>query len=323
MAKLVIYQTKDKKTELKVAFDNESVWLNRHQVSDLFERDIKTIGKHVNNVFRDGELEKESVVAFFATTASDGKIYQVEHYNLDVIISVGYRVKSQRGTQFRQWATQRLKDYLVEGYAINQKRLVEKNMELKTLKTGIQILSTTLKEHVKTIDEAKGLTVLLDQFDKGLTLLDDYDHESLDEKGKSSKQAKLIDYKGFNSVIEAMKSDFPSGIFGQEKDESFKSAIGQIYQSFEDQDLYPSLEEKAATLLYLIVKNHAFVDGNKRIAAACFVYFLEQNKLDPVTYVNNDALATLTLFIAGSKAMDMTVVIRLVISLLNRRDSQV
>lgn len=320
MDKLVIYQTKDKKTEVKVSFEKETVWLNRQQMADLFDRDIKTIGKHVNNVFKEKELAKDSVVAFFATTASDGKTYQVEHYNLDVIISVGYRVKSQRGTQFRQWATQRLKDYLVEGYSVNQKRLAEKNMEVKTLKTGIQILSTTLKDHIKTIDEAKGLTILLDQFDKGLTLLDDYDHESLDEKGKSSKQAKLIEYKGFKSVIEAMKSDFPSDIFGQEKDHSFKSAIRQIYQTFEENDLYPSLEEKAATLLYLVVKNHAFVDGNKRIAAACFLYFLEKNELDPVTTIGNDALATLTLFIAASKPDDMKTFIRLVISLLNRAE---
>jgi len=321
MDKLVIYQTKDKKTEIRVAFDDETVWLNRQQISELFDRDIKTIGKHVNNVFKEGELNKDSVVALFATTASDGKTYQVEHYNLDVIISVGYRVKSQRGTQFRQWATQRLNDYLVEGYAINQKRLAEKDMEVKTLKTGIQILSTTLKDHIKTIDEAKGLTILLDQFDKGLTLLDDYDHEALDEKGKNAKQAKLIEYKDFKSVIAAMKSDFSSDIFGQEKDDSFKSAIRQIYQTFEENDLYPSLEEKAATLLYLVVKNHAFVDGNKRIAAACFLYFLEKNELDPVTTIGNDALATLTLFIAASKPNDMKTVIRLVISLLNRAET--
>ena len=154
---------------------------------------------------------------------------------------------------------------------------------------------------------------------KGLTLLDDYDHEALDEKGKNAKQAKLLEYKDFKSVIEAMKSDFPSDIFGQEKDDSFKSAISQIYQTFEENDLYPSLEEKAATLLYLVVKNHAFVDGNKRVAAACFLYFLEQNGLDPVTTISNDALATLTLFIAASKPGDMKVVIRLGVSLLNRK----
>lgn len=322
MDKLVIYQTQDKKTEIKVAIEDETVWLTQQQMSKLFGRDRKTITRHIQNVFKEGELVKDSVCSYFEHTAEDGKNYKTQRYNLDVIISVGYRVKSQRGTQFRQWATQRLKDYLVEGYAINQKRLAEKDMEVKTLKTGIQILSTTLKDHIKTIDEAKGLSILLDQFDKGLTLLDDYDHESLDEKGKNSKQAKVIEYKGFKSVIEAMKPDFPSDIFGQEKDNSFKSAIQQIYQTFEEKDLYPSLEEKAATLLYLVVKNHAFVDGNKRIAAACFLYFLEQNELDPITTISNDALATLTLFIAASKPGDMKVVIRLVISLLNRNESK-
>ncbi len=323
MDKLVIYQTKDKQTEVQVAFDKETVWLSLNQMADLFQRDKSVISRHIRNIFNEQELERSATVAKFATVQKEGKREvgrSIESFNLDVIISVGYRVKSQRGTQFRQWATQRLKDYLVEGYAINQKRLAEKNMEVKTLKTGIQILSTTLKDHIKTIDEAKGLTILLDQFDKGLTLLDDYDHESLDEKGKSSKQAKLIEYKGFKSVIEAMKSDFPSDIFGQEKDNSFKSAISQIYQTFGDNDLYSSLEEKAATLLYLVVKNHAFVDGNKRIAAACFLYFLEQNGLDPVTTIGNNALATLTLFIAASKPDDMKTVIRLVISLLNRAD---
>ena len=319
MDKLLIYQTKDQKTEIRVAFDDETVWLSLNQMADLFQRDKSVISRHIRNIFDEQELERSAAVANFATTASDGKTYKVEHYSLDVVISVGYRVKSERGTQFRQWATQRLKDYLVEGYSINQKRLAEKNMEVQTLKTGIQILSATLKGHVKTIEEAKGLSVLLDQFDKGLTLLDDYDHESLDEKGKSSKQAKVIEYKGFKYVIEAMKSDFSSDIFGQEKDNSFKSAIQQIYQTFEVNDLYPSLEEKAATLLYLVVKNHAFVDGNKRIAAACFLYFLEQNELDPVTTISNDALATITLFIAASKPSDMKVVICLVISLLNRK----
>jgi len=320
MNKLLIYQTEDNLTEIEVTLDNETVWLTQQQMADLFGRDRKTITRHIQNVFKESELIKDSVCSYFEHTAADGKNYRTQRYNLDVIISVGYRVKSQRGTQFRQWATQRLKAYLVEGYVLNQKRLAEKNMEVKTLKAGIQILSATLKSHVKTIDEAKGLSVLLDQFDKGLTLLDDYDHEALDEKGCNFKRAKHIEYTAFKAVIDAMKSDFPSDIFGQEKDNSFKSATGQIYQSFENQDLYPSLEEKAATLLYLVVKNHAFVDGNKRIAAACFLYFLEQNDLDPVLYISNDALATVTLFVAASKPSDMKVVIRLVISLLNRND---
>ena len=321
--KLVIYQTNDKKTEVEVAFDKDTVWLSLNQMADLFQRDKSVISRHIRNIFDEQELEREATVANFATVQKEGLREverSIESFNLDVIISVGYRVKSQRGTQFRQWATQRLKDYLVEGYALNQKRLSEKSMEVKTLKTGIQILSTTLKSHIKTLAEAKGLTILLDQFEKGLTLLDDYDHQALDLKGKHPNLAKSIDYTKFKVVIDTMKSDFPSDIFGQEKDNSFKSAIQQIYQTFDDKDLYPSLEEKAATLLYLIVKNHAFVDGNKRIAAACFLYFLEQNGLNPVNCISNDALATLTLFIAASKPDDIKTVIRLTISLLNRAD---
>ena len=319
--KLEIYRTKDKKAEIEVSFDKETVWLSLNQMSELFQRDKSVVSRHIRNIFDESELEREATVADFATVQKEGgrEIKRsIESFNLDVIISVGYRVKSQRGTQFRQWATQRLKDYLVEGYAINQRRLAEKNMEVKTLKTGIQILSTTLKDHIKTLSEAKGLTVLLDQFEKGLTLLDDYDHEALDKKGRHKKSENPIPYNNFKAVIEAMKSGFPSTLFGQEKDNSFKSAIKQIYQTFEGQDLYPSIEEKAGALLYLVVKNHAFVDGNKRIAAACFVYFLEKNGLNPVSYISNDALATLTLFIAASKPEDMKVVVNLVVSLLNR-----
>ena len=249
MDKLVIYQTKDSKTEIEVSFDQDTVWLTQQQISDLFSTSRENITMHLKNIFQQEELAENSVCKDFLRTAKDGKNYKTKHYNLDAIISLGYRVNTKLGTQFRQWATQRLKDYLVEGYAINQKRLAEKDMEVKTLKTGIQILSTTLKDHIKTIDEAKGLTILLDQFDKGLTLLDDYDHEALDEKGKNAKQAKLIEYKDFKSVIAAMKSDFSSDIFGQEKDDSFKSAIRQIYQTFEENDLYPSLEESQLSVM--------------------------------------------------------------------------
>lgn len=318
MNKLIIYQTKDKQTEIKVAFDDETVWLSQKQIAELFGTSRENVTMHLKNIVNEGELIEKSICKDFLHMG-ENRQYKTKHYNLDAIISVGYRVNTKLGTQFRQWATQRLKDYLVEGYAINQKRLAEKDMEVKKLKSGIQILSTTLKDHVKTLDEAKGLSLLLDQFEKGLTLLDDYDHESLDKGGKSKKQAKFIEYAEFKSVIDAMKSEFPSEIFGQEKDNSFQSATQQIYQTFGGDDLYPSLEEKGATLLYLIIKNHGFIDGNKRIAAACFLYFLEQNGLNPVEYISNDALATLTLFVASSKSKDMKTVIQLVISLLNRQ----
>lgn len=312
-----IYQAKDGQAQIEVTFDQDTVWLNRKQLADLFGRDIKTIGKHINNVFDEGELGRDSVVANFATTASDNKIYQVEHYNLDVIISVGYRVKSRQGTQFRQWATQRLKEYLVQGYAINEKRLAQKQQEVQTLKDGIRILSRAIEGN---IGEAK--LDWLKHFAKGLELLDDYDHEQLDNKGLTKRPANYPESADYERIISMMRADFDSAIFGKEKDGSFQSAIAQISKGFAEEDFYPSIEEKAATLLYLIVKNHGFVDGNKRIAAACFLLFLETNGLlyaqNSKPIVSNEALASLTLFVATSKPDEMETVKKLIISVLNR-----
>ncbi len=262
-----IFQAPDQQVQVEVFIENETVWLNRQQMAVLFDRDIKTIGKHIGNIFVEGELESKSVVSNFATTATDGKTYRVEHYNLDVIISVGYRVKSKRGTQFRQWATQRLKDYLVDGYAINQKRLKERNLELKQLKEGITILHRAIEHEAKTIEDAARLSGLLEQFSAGLLLLDDYDHETLDTEGKTALPSVRVGKEQYQGLIEAMRTEFSSDLFGRPKDDSFESSISQIDQSFGGVELYPTIEEKAAMLLYLIVKNHSFVDGNKRIAA--------------------------------------------------------
>jgi death-on-curing family protein len=315
--KVEIYQTGDGQTRIEVAFGEETVWLTRAQLSDLFRRDIKTVGKHVNNVFEEGELDKAAVVAKFATTAADGKMYQVDHYNLDAIISVGYRVKSRQGTQFRQWATQRLKDFLIQGYAINEQRLEQKQQEVQTLKDGIRILSRAIEDKVTEAD-----FTWLRQFAKGLELLDDYDHEQLDAKGISTKPAVYPDISDYYRVVEAMKADFDSDVFGKEKDGGFQSALAQIGKGFDEVDFYPTIEEKAATLLYLIIKNHGFVDGNKRIAAACFLLFLDSNGLlkskprDPI--ISTEALASLTLFAAASRAEEMETVKKLVVSVLNR-----
>lgn len=218
-----IYQARDGQTQIEVRFEQETVWLNRIQLAALFGRDVKTIGKHINNVFREGELEAGSVIANFATTATDGKTYQVDHYNLDVIISVGYRVKSKQGTQFRQWATQRLRDYLVQGYAINEKRLAQKQQEVQTLKDGIRILSRAISD--KAGDE--GLE-WLNYFAKGLELLDDYDHEQLDSKGLSKQPAVYPKTEEYQTVIDSMRDEFDSGVFGKEKDGGYHSAIAQI-----------------------------------------------------------------------------------------------
>ena len=315
--KIQFYQGVEGQTHIKVTFTENTVWLNRNQLSELFGRDIKTVGKHINNVFVEGELTKSAVVANFATTAADGKVYKVDHYNLDVIISVGYRVKSKQGTEFRQWATQRLKDYLIQGYAINEQRLAQKQQQVQTLKDGIRILGRAIESKIIDTD-----FLWLSQFSKGLELLDDYDHEELDGKGISTRQAIYPELSDYQQIVEIMKADFDSDVFGKEKDGSFQSAVIQISKGFGDIDFYPSLEEKAATLLYLVIKNHGFVDGNKRIAAACFLFFLERNNLlksrSGDLIISNEALASLTLFAAASKPEEMETVKKLVVSVLNR-----
>jgi prophage maintenance system killer protein len=322
-SRIEIFKSSDTSIELRVKLEDETVWLNQEQMSALFERDRTVIGRHIQNIFKEGELDEKLVCANFAHTTQHGAIKGRTQqkvstfYNLDVIISIGYRVKSQRGTQFRIWATQRLKDYLVQGYAINEKRLAQKEMQVQHLKTGIQILSRAIED--KAVEA--GNEWLL-QYAKGLALLDDYDHENLDEKGLSVKPAVYPAKKDYQMLINTMKADFDSAVFGVEKDQGFESAIHQIAQSFGGQELYPTLEEKAAMLLYLITKNHAFADGNKRIAAACFLLFLEQNNLlkdmNGKPLISNEALAGLTLFVAVSKPQEMETVKKLIISVLNR-----
>jgi len=315
---IIIYKSKDKKTQIEVKFENDTVWLTQQQMAELFGQTKQNISLHINNCFKEKELHTVSVVKESLTTAADGKRYKTKYYSLDVIISVGYRVKSIRGTQFRQWATQRLKDFLIEGIAVNEKRLEQKNKEIQVLHDGIRILSRVIEVKAGISEDFSWLH----QFSIGLQLLDDYDHESLDSSGKHAKNAKYPSEDEYMGLIKKMRSEFKSAVFGKEKDKGFDSAISQIKQGFGEKDLYPSIEEKAAMLLYLIVKNHAFVDGNKRIAAACFLLFLEQNGLlfssNDKPNISNEALASLTLFVASSKADEMETVKKLLISVLNR-----
>jgi prophage maintenance system killer protein len=317
MKEIIIYRSKDKQTQIEVNFENDTVWLTQQQMAILFGQTKQNISLHINNCFKEKELKSSSVVKESLTTASDGKRYKTKYYNLDIIISVGYRVKSIRGTQFRQWATQRLKDYLIEGVAINEKRLAQKNKEIQVLHDGIKILSRAIVEKASAKDFE-----WLHQFSLGLKLLDDYDHEALDKIGKHKRKAKYPALNEYMEVVERMKTDFNSNIFGKEKDGGFKSAVTLIEQQFDKKDIYLSIEEKASMLLYLIVKNHAFVDGNKRIAAACFLLFLEKNQLlyndKGHTIISNEALASLTLFVASSKAEEMETVKQLLVSILNR-----
>jgi prophage maintenance system killer protein len=318
--KIEIYASADGLTQLEVHFVGETFWLNLNQISSLFEKDKSVISRHLNNIYNEGELDRNSTVAKNATVQIEAKREvkrEIDYYNLDAILSVGYRVNSKRGTQFRQWATKRLKDYLIEGVAINEKRLEQKNKEIQVLHDGIRILSRAIEE--KAIAEDFGW---LNQFSIGLQLLDDYDHEALDTKGIHSKPANYPGQAEYMELVELMRAEFNSDVFGKEKDGGFDSAVNTIKQGFGEQDVYPTLEEKAAMLLYLVVKNHAFVDGNKRIAAACFLLFLERNSLlynsAGKTIISNDALASLTLFVASSKAEEMETVRKLLISVLNR-----
>jgi death-on-curing family protein len=311
-----IYKSPDHKIELKVNLDNETVWLSQEQLVVLFDRDQSVISRHIRNVFKEGELEEECNMQKMHIPNSDKP---VTFYNLDVIISVGYRVKSQRGTQFRQWATQRLKEYLVEGVAINEKRLAQKNKEIKILHDGIRILSRAIEAKANLEDHNWLL-----EFSEGLKLLDDYDHEQLDKAGKHTSRVTYPAREEYMAIVESMRTEFNTAVFGMLKDTGFDSAIGQIQQAFGKKDIYPSIEEKAAMLLYLIVKNHAFVDGNKRIAAACFLLFLERNNLlfdkHGNAILSNEALASITLLVASSKSDEMETMKQLIISILNRNN---
>ena len=313
-----IYQANDGTTQIKVQFEQDTVWLTQRQMAELFGKDVRTISEHIQNIYSTEELLASSTLRKFRIVRQEGKRQvnrNIDHYNLDVIISVGYRVNSKQGTQFRIWANRVLKEYLIKGYAINEKRLAQKEQEVQILKNGIQILGRAIEE--KAADNE-----WLATFTKGLSLLDDYDHEQLDKKGLTTKAAVYPSKDDYQELINEMLDQFDSDVFGRAKDESFESSLAQIEKGFEDKDFYPTLEEKATMLLYLIVKNHSFADGNKRIAAACFLKFLQENKMlfntqqQPI--IGNDTLASLTLFIAVSKPEEMETVRRLVISVLNR-----
>jgi prophage maintenance system killer protein len=306
--------------EINVFLEKETVWLTQKQMADLFETSVPNINMHMKSIFEEEELIQEATIKDFLIVQKEGTrdvSRNQKMYNLDVIISIGYRIKSRVATKFRQWATQRLKDYLVQGYAINEKRLAQKQMEVEYLKTGIRILNRALTEQTTT-EEFEMLRV----FAKGLELLDDYDHETLDRKGLTNGETIFPSFDEYMELIAAMYSEFESGVFAQPKDESFLSSINQIKQGFGDTEFYPSIEEKAANLLYFITKNHSFVDGNKRIAAACFLYFLHKNnalhKLNGSPIIDNATLAALTLFIATSKTDEAEIVKQLTISILNR-----
>ena len=308
---IILFENQGVKLEVNVK--DETVWLNREQLAQLFDRDVKTIGKHINNALKEELFDDNSVVAKFATTAKDGKTYQVEYYNLDVILSVGYRVNSKRGIIFRKWATKILKDYLLKGYVVNQKRLeyLEKTVKLIDI-------ANRMDERLEDAD-AKGILKVIGEYSKALDLLDDYDHRTL-KKIKGTTDNRIISYEECMNIIHNLKFGEKSEIFGVERDKGLESIIYNIYQSFDGQDIYKSIEEKAANFLYLVVKNHVFIDGNKRIAATLFIYFLNFYGIlykNGMQIIDNNTLAALTLLIAESNPKEKEVIIDLVMNFLN------
>ncbi|MBQ6449476.1 virulence protein RhuM/Fic/DOC family protein [bacterium] len=308
---IIIFE--NQKVKLEVNLQDETVWLSQAQMVQLFGRDKTTISRHINNIFDEGELNKNSVVAFFATTAADNKTYSVEYYNLDVIISVGYRVKSPQGTQFRIWANKVLKDYMLKGVAINQKRL-------EMLEKTVKLLEIANRDQEIEGENAKQILQLINHYYRALDTLESYDEQRFSGKGVRTSD-KMITYKSCLSVIAGLKYKQISDLFGSERERGLESILGNVYQSFGGQDVYPTLEEKAANLFYLLIKNHPFSDGNKRIAATLLIYFLDFYGMlyrDGLPIINNIALTSLTLLIAQSNPREKDLMVALVVELLGQ-----
>ena len=299
--------------KLEVNLKDETVWLTQKQMAELFDKDRRTITRHIQNIYKDEEIEENAVCSFFEHTAEDGKKYKVQYYNLDMIISVGYRVNSKRGIAFRKWATKILKDYMLKGYAVNQKRLeyLEKTIKLIDI-------ANRMEERLENND-AKEILKVIGDYSKALDLLDDYDHRTL-KKIKGNVDERKIQYSDCIDVINKLRFNEESTLFAVERDKGLESIIGNIYQSFSGQDIYKSIEEKAANFLYLTVKNHVFADGNKRIAATLFIYFLNFYGIlykDGKQTIDNNTLTALTLLIAESNPKEKEVLIDLVMNFLN------
>lgn len=294
---IIIFETSDKSITLPVSVKSDTVWLSANQMAELFERDEKTIRKHINNVFAEEEIERENNTQKMRV---DGVKQQVPFYTLDVIISVGYRVKSKRGVEFRRWANSVLKEYIIKGYSVNYNRMNQLNEVIRIMKRVEEKLDT------------KQVLSVVERYSQALDLLDAYDHQNM-TRPKGSKAIYVLTYEECRKVIDAMKYTDRSSLFGNERDESFKGSIGAIYQSFGGEDVYPTLEEKAANLLYFVTKNHSFSDGNKRIAATMFLYFLDKNGAlfrDGEKLIDDHTLVALTIMIAESDPKEKEMMMR-------------
>ncbi|MBQ9560358.1 MAG: virulence protein RhuM/Fic/DOC family protein [Bacteroidaceae bacterium] len=325
-SKIVIYQTDDGRTQIDVRLESDTVWLTQAQMVELFQTTKQNVSLHVGNVFKEGELEQESTVKEYLTVQKEGQrevARKVKYYNLDVIISVGYRVKSKRGTAFRIWARNILKDFLVKGYAINERMRKEQIGELRQL---VGVLGRTIQNQpLLSNDETNALFDVVTDYTYALDTLDDYDYQRITVKDTTQEERFHATYENAMETIHALRSKFGgSSLFGNEKDDSFKSSIGQIYQTFGGTELYPSVEEKAAMLLYLVTKNHSFSDGNKRIAATLFLWFLNNNGIlyrsDGSKRLSDNTLVALTLMIAESRTEEKDVMVKVVVNLINQNN---
>lgn len=323
-----IYRLDNGATEIDVKLDQDTIWLSQKQIAELFDKDSDTIGLHLKNIYSTGELEEFSTTEDYSVVQKEGTRNvrrKIKHYNLDAIISVGYRVNSIRGTQFRIWANKILKEYLIQGYSINERALKRQNEQLSELQKTIKILSSAIQSKELTSDESKGLLSIVSDYSYALDILDQYDYQTLTITKTSGKDIYRITYaEAIDQINLVRKAYGNSELFGREKDKSFKSSISTIYQTFDGKDLYPSIEEKAAHLLYFITKNHSFSDGNKRIAAFMFLYFLSKNGILYDSYGNkriaDNTLVALTLMIAVSKQEEMDVMIKVIVNLINTRN---
>jgi len=318
LGEIVLYRAADGGPALDVRLERETVWLSLNQLVDLFGRDKSVISRHLRNVFKEGELERTAVVAKNATTAADGKTYQVEYFNLDAIISVGYRVNSLRGTQFRIWATNVLRQHLVQGYTVHERRLKELNQ-------AVRLVADVAHRRTLSGDEATALLEVVADYAYALEVLDDYDHQRVRLGEVSPGPVAALALDEARQVIVRMGERFgATGLFGREKDEGLEGSLSAVMQTFGGQEVYPSLEEKAAHLLYFLVKNHHFVDGNKRIAAALFLWFLQKNqalyRVDGSKRIADNALVAMTLLIAESRPDEKDVLTRVVVNLINRKN---
>ena len=323
--KIVIYRTSDGQTSVSVRMDGDTVWLSQAQMAELFQKDRTVIGRHISNIYKEHELERETTCANFAHMGKEAdQTYQTTLYNLDVVISVGYRVKSQRGTQFRIWANKVLKDYLVKGYAVNKALTEQRYSELKQL---VAVLGRTVKsQEALTSKDALDLIEVVSNYTYALDILDRYDYQQLSIEQTTSEEKFHATYEGAMNVIRELKAKFGgSKWFANEKDDSFKSSIGQIYQTFDGHDLYPSVEEKAAMLLYLVTKNHSFTDGNKRIAATLFLWFMAENGIlynpDGTKRIADNTLVALTLMIAESRTEEKDTMVKVLVNLIINRNN--